>query len=286
MRVRGVIIVVALLVLVGLGGYALRQLATGALSLPDGPTTCEATSADADRVRLDGEQMANAATIAAVGRGRGVADQGVVVALATSLQEAKLRNLDHLGKRNDHDSLGLFQQRPSQGWGTAEEILDQRHAAEMFYAALVRVPGWEGMRVTEAAQQVQRSAHPEAYEKWADEARTLAEALTGKQGAAVACTTTPSAEKAGPAAAKAAADQLRQDFGARAPKVVTDQQTLKVSVSDRRIGWQVAHWLVAHAQATGVTRVLYAEQQWSADQGKWLRTENPHEELHAEVGVR
>src|SRR5581483_7478125 len=181
----------------------------GELSLPDGPTTCEVSSADGKPVRLDGEQAANAATIAAVGRGRSLPDQAVVIALATSLQEAKLRNLDHLGRHNDHDSLGLFQQRPSQGWGTAEEILDQRHSAEMFYTALVRVPGWEEMRITEAAQQVQRSAHPEAYEKWADEARVLTQALTGQEGAAVACTATRLREMAGP---QAVAEQLRQDF--------------------------------------------------------------------------
>jgi hypothetical protein len=276
-------IVVVFLVLFGLGGYVLRQFSQGRLQVPYSPATCEVTGSAGESVKLDGEQMANAATIAAVGQGRGLPDQAVVIALATSLQEAKLRNLDHQGRRNDHDSLGLFQQRPSQGWGTAEQILDQRHAAESFYAALRRVPGWERMRITEAAQQVQRSAHPEAYEKWADEARVLTLALTGRQGAAVTCATTPQPDKAGPAAAQAAADELRQDFGARAPRVITEQQVMRVAVADRQTGWQVAHWLVAHAEGTGVTKVAYADQQWSAVHGLWSPSGKVNDELRAEV---
>jgi hypothetical protein len=282
-RPRGLAILLLILVLIGLGGYLLRQIGQGRLSLPEGPTTCQVTGPAGESVRLDGEQMANAATIAAVGWGRGMPDQAVLIALATSLQEAKLRNLDHQGKRNDHDSLGIFQQRPSQGWGTAEQILDQRHAAESFYAALRRVPGWEQMRVTEAAQQVQRSAHPEAYEKWVNEAQVLTQALAGRQGAAVTCSTSPRPEKSGPAAAKAAADQLKKDFGPRAPKVVTDRQVMRVSVADRQTGWQVAHWLVAHSEGTGVTKVTYADQQWSAENGAWSPSGNVSEELRAEV---
>src|SRR5262245_60768023 len=90
-------------------------------------------------VTLDPAQMANAATIAAVGIRRGMPDRAVVVALATSLQESKLRNL----AGGDRDSVGLFQQRPSQGWGSREEIADPRYAAGKFYAALMRVRGWE-----------------------------------------------------------------------------------------------------------------------------------------------
>jgi hypothetical protein len=282
-RARGIAVVLLFLVLIGLGGYLLRQIGEGKLSLPEGPTTCEATGAPGESVRLDGEQMANAATIAAVGWARSMPDQGVLIALATSMQEAKLRNLDHQGRRNDHDSLGLFQQRPSQGWGTAEEILDQRHAAERFYAALRRVPGWERMRITDAAQQVQRSAHPEAYEKWSGDAQVLTQALAGRQGAAVTCSTPARPDKTGPAAAKAAAEKLKQDFAPRAPNVVTEKQVVRISVADRQTGWQVANWLVAHAQGTGVTRVSYADQQWSAVHGAWSPSGRVSEELQAEV---
>ena len=283
MRARGVAAILVVLALVGLGGYLLREFVGHRLALPVVPASCEITSANNDLVRLDGEQTANAATIAAVAHGRALPDQAIVIALATSLQEAKLRNLDHLGRHNDHDSLGIFQQRPSQGWGSAEQILDQRHAAESFYAALVQVRGWQKMRVTEAAQQVQRSAHPEAYEKWADEARVLTQALIGKQGAAVMCTATPPRDKTGPAAAEAAAAELRQDFGPKAPMVVTEDQTLLVEVADRQTGWQVAHWLVAHSVLTGVTKVAYADKQWSADHGTWSASDKVNDELRAEV---
>jgi hypothetical protein len=84
------------------------------------------------RVGLDRDQMANAATITAVGVRLGMPDRAMVVALATAFQESKLRNLPHLGVNNDHDSIGLFQQRPSQGWGTEEEIADPRYASEQF----------------------------------------------------------------------------------------------------------------------------------------------------------
>ena len=122
---------------------------------------------------LDDEQMANAATITQVGLELDMPDRAVVVALATAMQESELRNLDY----GDRDSLGLFQQRPSQGWGTEAQVQDPVHAARSFYRTLRRVEGWEEMRVTDAAQRVQISAFPDAYEKWADEAELLATAL-------------------------------------------------------------------------------------------------------------
>ena len=85
-----------------------------------------------------------------------MARYGWVVAVATAMQESGLRNLGHLGDRNDHDSLGLFQLRPSQGWGTPAQALNPTYAATAFYVTLLRVPGWESMPLTEAAQAVQR----------------------------------------------------------------------------------------------------------------------------------
>ena len=91
---------------------------------------------------------------------RGLPARAASIALATAYQESKLRNLDH----GDRDSLGLFQQRPSQGWGTAEQLQDPYYAVNAFYDALVKVDGYQAMRITEAAQKVQRSGFPEAYE--------------------------------------------------------------------------------------------------------------------------
>jgi murein DD-endopeptidase MepM/ murein hydrolase activator NlpD len=114
----------------------------------------------------DREQTKNAATIVTVGAAMQVPRRGWVIAVATAMQESGLRNLDHRGQTNDHDSLGLFQQRPSQGWGTREQILDPRHAATAFYHKLLTIPGWQLLPLTEAAQQVQRSAYPDAYAQW------------------------------------------------------------------------------------------------------------------------
>ncbi|NMO57889.1 NlpC/P60 family protein [Actinoplanes sp. TBRC 11911] len=117
----------------------------------------------------DADQVSNAATIVMVGRQLGVPARGWIVAAATALQESGLRRLDH----GDRDSLGLFQQRPSQGWGTRAQLLDPATAAQKFYQRLGTVPGWQSMSLTEAAQRVQRSAYPDAYAKWEHDATQL-----------------------------------------------------------------------------------------------------------------
>ncbi|MGY1822693.1 hypothetical protein [Geodermatophilus sp. SYSU D00079] len=124
-------------------------------------------------VRLTDEQVANARTIARVGYDRGLPQRAVVIALATAMQESGLRNLDH----GDRDSLGLFQQRPSQGWGSPEQVRDPVYAAGKFYDGLVQVPGWDSRRLTDAAQIVQRSGFPEAYQKHEGMAVELTTAL-------------------------------------------------------------------------------------------------------------
>ena len=121
---------------------------------------------------LTSEQVANAATIAQVGLDRGLPERAVVIALATAQQESRLRNLDY----GDRDSLGLFQQRPSSGWGSPEQVQDPVYAANKFYDHLVRVPGWETGRLTEIAQKVQRSGFPEAYQQWEELATKVAAA--------------------------------------------------------------------------------------------------------------
>jgi hypothetical protein len=217
--------------------------------------------------------MANAATIAAVGVRRTVPERGVVVALATALQESKLENLSG----GDRDSLGLFQQRPSQGWGTDDQIRDPRYAASRFYASLKKVRGWEKMRVTDAAQRVQRSAYPEAYEKWADEAAVLAAALLGRATGAVACTVPGEPALRGSAAAAALTEGLLGDWGTVDTSATGDLLGLVVAVGDAQGGWRYAHWLVSHATGTGVKRVQYADMQWSADDGEWTKlADGPH----------
>jgi len=121
----------------------------------------------------DSTQHENATTIIQVGVALAVPERGQVVALATAMQESQLYNLGDLGANNDHDSLGLFQQRPSMGWGTPAQVTDPVFAATAFYLVLKRVPGWESMAVTIAAQSVQRSAFPNSYAKWEPDATSL-----------------------------------------------------------------------------------------------------------------
>ncbi|MFI7080934.1 M23 family metallopeptidase [Micromonospora sp. NPDC049903] len=138
--------------------------------------------------RWSGAQVANAAEIVTAGLERQMPARGYVIALATAMQESTLRNLananvpeslslPHEGVGRDHDSVGLFQQRP--GWGTVRERMTPSYAADRFYEALARVDGWERMRLTDAAQAVQRSAYPEEYQKWEDDAELLAAVVLG-----------------------------------------------------------------------------------------------------------
>lgn len=132
------------------------------------------------------EQVANAAAIVAVGAELNVPRYGWEIAVATAMQESTLRNLGHLGAENDHDSLGLFQQRPSQGWGTPEQILNPRYASRKFYERLLDIDGWQTMPLTQAAQAVQRSAFPDAYARWQSEAEQLVAAIS--DGLDIVCT--------------------------------------------------------------------------------------------------
>ena len=151
---------------------------------------------------LSGKQADNAATIAAVGIRLGMPDHAVTVALAAAMQESGLYNLPD----GDRDSAGLFQQRPSQGWGTRAQILDPVYAATAFYQELRAQPDWAQLSVADAAQLVQRSAAPFAYAQWEPRARADAAALTGEAPAALTCrgltTSSPSADLVATAAAE------------------------------------------------------------------------------------
>ncbi|MFJ9085780.1 C40 family peptidase [Streptomyces sp. NPDC102384] len=150
--------------------------------------------ADAKNVHIQGldlpaEQIPNAQTIVATGISLDVPKKGQIIAIATAMQESRLRNLNS----GDRDSLGLFQQRPSQGWGTAQQIRDPVHASEQFYKHLLKVDGWQQMKVTQAAQTVQKSGYPDAYAQWEDLATALQKAVAA---------TFPSAGKGEPTKAK------------------------------------------------------------------------------------
>ncbi|MET7833390.1 hypothetical protein ABZS44_11235 [Micromonospora sediminicola] len=124
-------------------------------------------------IDLTDEQTANAKAIIAATKKAGMDERAAVVSIATALQESKLENLGHLGDRNDHDSQGLFQQRPSSGWGTVEQITDPEYSTTAFLKALKQVDGWQDMPLTVAAQTVQVSAYPDHYAQWEQQAADI-----------------------------------------------------------------------------------------------------------------
>jgi cell wall-associated NlpC family hydrolase len=124
--------------------------------------------------RWNPAQMTNAAIITATGETQRIPGYGLVIAVATAMQESSLQNLHH----GTADALGLFQQRPSQGWGTAMQITNPVYAASQFYQHLLAVPGWRRLPLTQAAQAVQRSAHPSAYARWQGQAQAAVAHLT------------------------------------------------------------------------------------------------------------
>lgn len=220
-----------------------------ALPGPARPVGC-AVTADGRTYRMDLAQAANAATIAGVARERGLNDHAVTVALATAMQESKLHNLAY----GDRDSLGLFQQRPSQGWGSQEQLLDPRYAAGAFYHHLAQVPGWQALPVAVAAQAVQRSADGTAYADWEPAARALARALTGELPQALTCRyDTPASSAAGLTTA------LGRDLGPAAVGSPVSQQT----------GWRAATWLVAQSAQYSIVSVSFDGRRWTRSSGVW-----------------
>jgi len=244
--VAGVGVVVAGMVVVALVILTAPKAAAPPLGLP-----CEA-AAGGSTVELDLEQAQNATTIAVVGKRAGLPDHAVTIALATAMQESKLHNVDY----GDRDSLGLFQQRPSQGWGTTEQVMSPEHAAGAFYDKLTAVPGWETMAVTDAAQRVQRSGAPTAYARWEDDARVLAQALTGEVPAGLKCRVVLPKGSTVDSGLTAA---LTAEVGAAA----TDPSAPPAQ------GWTTAMWLVGHADQLQIKTVTYAGQRWTARSGTW-----------------
>jgi hypothetical protein len=247
---------VVVLVLLGLAAaYGWRQVTdkVKTLVLPD---ECVATVGTL-KADIDPEQAENAALISAIAVRRGLPARAATIALATAFQESKLNNLDY----GDRDSVGLFQQRPSQGWGTRKQIKDPVYATGRFYDALVRIGDYKTMRITEAAQRVQRSGYPEAYAAHEPAARALASALTGESPHAFSCRLS-SVDAGRPAVVR---DEVTGVFGGLVATPVVTGRTLTVGVRDRTTGWALAQYLVGQAQRLGIRRVTYGGQTWAGD---------------------
>ena len=269
---RGLVIPLAmLLVLGGIAGGS--YVALQRYGSPAHEGTCVASGLGTSH-RYTTERTANAALISAIAVDRGLPPRAASIALATAYQESQLRNIDH----GDRDSLGLFQQRPSQGWGTAAEIMDPVYASNAFYDALEKIPDYETDDINDVAQRVQRSGHPEAYRDHETEGRLYASALTGRSQANLVCTLDAASGTASP-------ETVRGELERQCPRR-TDAGTITTSLQsagsvsaavpsgagatalvvdtgdDEALGWAVANWAVARAADDAVVRVEHGGRVW------------------------
>jgi hypothetical protein len=267
-RLLGRLLVLTLVVVLGLGAWF------GIGSLRDSMTRsrCQATALGKS-VDFDPEQMSNAATITAIALKRGLPARAATIAIATAIQESKLRNIQY----GDRDSIGLFQQRPSQGWGTVEQILDPEYSTNAFYDALVKVKGYESMPITQVAQKVQRSAYPEAYADHEGEGRAIASALSGHSPGGLGCRI-GAPEK--PADVALITKQLTAEYALTAKASRSGgSSVLVIDAPSEQLAWSVGAWATAKSGLTGVTAVVVGDRQWtrskSASAYEWQRATTP-----------
>ena len=212
-------------------------------------------------VPLSTGQAGLAATIAGVASHRALPVRAVTIAYATALRESDLENLPY----GDRDSVGVFQQRPSQGWGTRRELLNPIYATTRFFAALEAIPGYRRLPVEQAAQDVQHSADGSAYGQYAPQGAVMATGFTGRAARSVWCWYGSGISGRG---RLAAADRdLKAAFGRLRVRHAGDP-VIAIRVPDRAAGWAVACWLVTHADRYRIDTVRFAGYQWLAAHGQ------------------
>lgn len=221
-------------------------------------------------VEVDLEQAKWVSLMAASGQRRGLPPRATTIAIATAYQESKIHNIDY----GDRDSVGLFQQRPSQGWGSIDQILDPNYSIGAFYDGLVKVKDYETMPVTDAAQAVQRSGFPTAYARHESNARALASSLRGHSPAAFSC-----AVEAQPGSLGALQDHLNTAWGNVTITKAADDQVIRLSGPAKDTtprGWALAQFLVANAAEFGVAEVIFDEKRWRVTDGapRWVSVKN------------
>jgi hypothetical protein len=273
-----VLIVIAALLGVGavVAYNAYQRFMVQVLTVPG----CQAGTGQ-NAIPLDFGQAADAATVAAVAARDRLPARALTIAYATAFQESKLENLSY----GDRDSVGIFQQRPSQGWGSAAHLQDPAYATQAFFGALVKVPQWATIPVYQAAQAVQHSADGSAYQQYAATGAQLAADFSTKAHA-VTCWYSPSAQAADENISPrlnltSALKGVSDAFGPTGPGKVVTRITRSTSGKSSGVsatlrpaageGWTVANWLVTHASSYGITQVSYAGYQWKAvlSETKW-----------------
>ncbi|THV41149.1 hypothetical protein [Glycomyces buryatensis] len=222
----------------------------------------------AEQVHLTAEQTYHAATIAAVGQRDGMDERAVAVAVATAMQESELVNVDY----GDHDSLGLFQQRPSSGWGTEEEILDPVYASFKFYEKLRRIDGWQEMEIGDAAQAVQVSAYPDAYAQWESDALAIAAVFAGGAEAGMTCIASNGEDSVD---AQALAEAHAHQWGTDA---TVEDLTIAIE-TDGDSGWNRAAWAVAKSYEFGIASVEFGGMRWEPGEEGWAAPDSEAAEV-------
>jgi len=269
--------VVGLVLLLGAAVTAgVLLLRPSAVTGPECTVPGAAGNATTPTVELTVVQLQHASTINAVGLSRSIPERGRIIAVATAYQESSLRNRPD----GDRDSVGLFQQRPSQGWGSAEQIQDPIYASNKFYDALLEVQDWQDMSLTDAAQAVQYSAYPDAYAKWEPQATTLVQALSGGPlelncAAGARMPTAGSPDRPAPDGTENATPELsatlaaaHAELGGLSVTGISDDGrtgTVEVSVPEldaAAAGRTLAAWAVAHSIGLQVTQVSVQDLSW------------------------
>jgi hypothetical protein len=270
---------VAFVVLIATGVGVFWWLRGRGLTEPvPGQQRCVATANNRSTV-VDLDQAHFASIIAGVSVRRGLPPRAASIALATAYQETGIRNLDY----GDLDSVGLFQQRPSQGWGTKQQVMDPHYATGRFYDALVKISDWETDDINDVAQKVQNSGHPEAYRDHEADARVLASTLTGQSTAGFSCL-----DRSGmPGDVKALRSSLERTFGKINDSAKGSLVTIRAS--DGRRAWAYAHYAVANATFYGVTTVKIGNRLWETQDlnlPDWLEVSPKLKDQRVEITVR
>ena len=254
------VLVLALLI----SGIAIYRWAVSRWGPPPPPppsSLCEA-QIDSDKADLSWEQSRNASIIAGVAAQRGLVPRAVSIGITTAFQESGIRNLDY----GDRDSLGMFQQRPSQGWGTEEQVMDPYYSTGKFFDVMVTVDDWQDADIGDVAQEVQRSGFPDAYDQHVATARLLASALSGQTPASWSCIVHDSA----PADPDQLLAQLTRAYGATVlariipPGATGDPVTIQMTASTGQIAWSAGAFAQSWATQTGVTKVKVGQFEWTA----------------------
>jgi hypothetical protein len=212
-------------------------------------------------VPLDPSQASIAATIAGVAAHRSMPERAVTIAFAAALQESDLQNLSY----GDRDSVGVFQQRPSEGWGTRRHLLNPVYASTRFFAALAAVPNYEKLPVYRAAQAVQHSADGSAYSQYEPQGAAMAGGFSGRRAHAVWCWY--GSKITGHSRLSSAEADLHKTFG-RLPLSHLGDPAVSVRTRTPAAGWAVASWLVTNASKYRLKHVTYQGFVWTAAHGR------------------